>query len=318
MKKVLLMVVITMALFLFACGDNTLSSKNDDETTDNEVTDNKVTNDETPDQDSDSDYDEPHGDDFGLSSFLEPLYDNYFTLRQTGIIFDYNNAEIDPKAIASESKTKLGALSMDGDWGAYFNYNNSLILFQAHGYDFIKTDEANKTTRMQLVSSLGRFTPALITSMVENKICEVDFGAYTSIKEVYIDARFDNSGVLTEQNIRRNCIIGVSKMQKIEEGGKTFDLPVGKIYGCFDEDQVGALGETLKMMFNLEMTIDEEKILEFINTRDDGTVALENDEDYEPNSCTCFSLYEKDAEGEPVEIDCKDFDPDEPLFPAED
>lgn len=332
-KTVLTILVVTAALFLIACGDSNDEQNgqndgdspksdldSDDSDYDDPVSDQDYddsvydpdTNTEIPDQDSDGCV--------GVldSAFLEPMYDNYFTLRQTGIVFDYNDDEVDPTAIASESQTQLGALDMAGDWGAYLDYNGTTLLFQTQGYDFMKTDETNSTTRIQLVSALGQFHPALIPAMIENNMCEVEFGAFTFVQEVYIDAKYDSgTGAITEENTRRNCMVGISATEEVEEDGETYDSVIGKIYGCFDCDDnpVGAIGETLKMMFNLKMTVDEEKILEFINTRDDGTIAAPGDDDYEPNLCTCFSLYEKDEAGDPVEIDCADFDPSEPLFP---
>ena len=267
------------------------------------------------------------------SAFLEPIYNNYFTLRQTGLVFDYNADEADSIAISSESKLKLSAFSMEGEWGIYMLYSGSTLLFQTKGYefmsdatllfqtkryDFMKTDEVNSTARVQLVSALGQFNPDLIPAMIGDGVKEVDFGIRTFIQEVYIDVKYDpSSGAIIEQNTRRSCIIGISATEEIEAGGEKFEIAVGKIYGCFGANQVGALGETLKMMFNLEMSVEEDDLLAFINERKDYTVAQFGDDDYDPNLCTCYALYEKDAAGDPLEIDCADFDVNEPLFPAD-
>ncbi|MCK5807608.1 hypothetical protein KAH37_01340, partial [bacterium] len=307
MKKIFLTVIVMMAaLFVLSCDDKKTSTTDDDtgNTTDSAVDDDNVDTADNPAVDDDT---ADTGEDTCRldSAFLEAKYDQYVTIRQTGKIFDYDavnadGSDIDPSAVASESKIKLDDVSMEGTWGSYMNYQGTTLLAQIQAYDFVKTDEAKSATRIQLLTAMAQLNLQLIPAMIGDGIKEVDFGAYTFLQEVYIDAKFDaGTGQITEQNVRRMCMAAVSKTEEVEEEGETYDVAIGGIYACLEDDQVGAVGETLKMMFNLEMTTDEDAVIAFQNTRSDGTIAKPEDDDY-TEQCTCYSLYEKDASGDPA------------------
>ncbi|HQB11333.1 MAG TPA: hypothetical protein PLW37_15830, partial [bacterium] len=129
--------------------------------------------------------------------------------------------------------------------------------------------------------------PQIISLFKEDEINEVDFAAFVWFRHSFIDVTIQGSSV-TSQRTRKNCWLAIAATEKVEEEGDTYDVPVGGIYGCFDDNVDGSVGETLKMMFKNQMTDDRDDILTFINTGDDGSVLQYGDEEFQ-FECQCYN-----------------------------
>ncbi len=125
------------------------------------------------------------------------------------------------------------------------------------------------------------FSADLIPNMKESGARETDFGPLVSLKQSFRREWRGFGG--TEVLFSKSCTIGISKFNN--------DLPAGNMYGCFANNIDGSEGEYLKMMFRMEIEDDKDKIIEYTNTRSDGSVAVPGDDDFNPY---CFCSYDYD------------------------
>ncbi len=177
------------------------------------------------------------------------------------------------------------------------NYQASVLLADAAAYEFINVNQSAGTATVDYWDAMYQFNPALIPALKEAGVREAGFGSTVFFRHTFIDVTFDTSGKLTAQYVRKNCFIGLSKTEEVEEEGEVYDVPIGDMYGCFDENVDGSVGEELKMMFKNEFTEDEAAMLEFFNTQQDGSV-LQYGQDGYTHLCTCY-----EADGT-TEVNC--------------
>ncbi|HSW60969.1 MAG TPA: hypothetical protein VLJ60_09230 [bacterium] len=123
------------------------------------------------------------------------------------------------------------------------------------------------------------FSTDLIPNMKESGARETDFGPLVSLKQNFRSEMRDFGG--TEVLFSKSCTIGIPKFKN--------DLPAGNMHGCFANNIDGSEGEYLKMMFRMEIEDDKDKIIEYTNTRSDGSIAVPGDDDFKPY---CFCLYD--------------------------
>lgn len=135
------------------------------------------------------------------------------------------------------------------------------------------------------------FSTDLIPNMKESGARETDFGPLVSLKQSFRTEWRDFGG--TEIKYYKYCTIGIPKFKN--------DLPVGSMSGCFANNIDGSEGEDLKMMFRMEIEDDKDKIIEYTNTRSDGSIAVPGDVDFNQY---CFCSYDEEAR----ELICYNYD----------
>jgi len=301
MKKLAIIISI-LSFFLFGCGEKT-------ETDNDEVSDNCASDEEVLDDDVDYGSDEDqnivevsdgcHGDPiFGDWMQPEDAWTSWAYLKMMGPIGDYNG-EYAP-AVFTDGKIKLSSGTTDFSDGSYMNYDNQIIIADAAAYEFIDVDETAGTAVIDYWHILYQLNLQLVPLMVEEGATDVGFGATVIFRHTFIDVKFDASGAVTTQQVRKNCYLAISKTEEIEQEGETYDVPIGDMFGCFGDNTDGSVGEDLKMMFKNEMDEDNTSLLEFFNTQSDGSVLEYGNEGYE-HLCQCF-----DADGN--EVNCWEYD----------
>jgi len=217
-------------------------------------------------------------------------------LKMTGEIADYSGDYLE--ALSTNGKITLTDSTTVFTEGTFMNYDDAIILVNASDYKYINVDQVAGTATIDYWDAMYQFSQGLIPAMKEQAATEAGFGATVFFRHAFIDVKFDSvSGSVTEQHTRKNCFIGTGKMEEVIDGGDTYSVPIGDMYGCFDANVDGSVGEELNMMFKNEFTEDEAVMLEFFNTRSDGTVAVYGEEDY-VHLCTCY-----EANGE-TEVNC--------------
>ena len=227
----------------------------------------------------------------------------YSYMRMIGTLVDYvEGAQIEDATIVS-GRVKL-------EDGPSYEFNDGFFIAQAGTAMSIgfqqnvigAVDRVNGFATIDYLDFTTRFQKGLIPEMIQEGVNEVAMGGLATFSRQYVDLYFDPSTFLTEEVVyRKVCWVAVPEYGETEIFGMPYDeLPIGGIYGCFDNDQTGADGETLRMMFRNKMTADRAEILEIINARADGTVAELGDPDFMP-ICECH-----DEEG--VLVDCSVYD----------
>ncbi len=207
----------------------------------------------------------------------------------------------DVAATFTDGKIKLTETITELTGGSFSNAGDSIIGVNAYTYEFINTDENAGTATVDYRDAFYSFSQELIPAMKEAGISEAGFGASVFFRRTFVDIEFDTAGTVKAQYLRKGCYLGIGKTEKVDENGNVYDVPVGDIYGSFCENEDGSAGQYLRMMFKNEFTDDESVMLEYFNTRADGTVAKYGDEDFS-HLCTC---YEPDGK---TEIDCWKYD----------
>ena len=112
------------------------------------------------------------------------------------------------------------------------------------------------------------------------------------------DIKYDEDGVIKSPKLRKICFFGVSKTERYESRGD-IDIPIGGIFGCFEDNYYGYAGETLSMMFRNDIDENGDSILKYLNTRDDGSVIVYGNSKFR-HLCQCY-----DPEGN--EVNCWEY-----------
>lgn len=175
----------------------------------------------------------------------------------------------DSVSVSSTNKTTLDSY--------YYGGSNP----KSRGADFIYMSTTLKLS----------FSTDLISNMKESGERETNFGPSVSLTQSF---RSESQGFMgTEVLYDKHCTIGIPKFNN--------GLPVGNMSGCFANNIDGSEGEDLKMMFRMELEDDKDKIIEYTNTRSDGSVAVLGDVDF---NRYCFCSYDEEAR----ELICYNYD----------
>jgi len=310
MKKIfLLLVVMLFVLATISCDkkDNhgetgdTGNTGNDEETDDSCGIGSKDENNEIDDSDCNGDTDTTCDGGCTLSNdwmLPDPDWDSWYYLKMMGRVNEHINAVEPALLIASLVKlAKRGILVHIRD-GAYSFFENKILFANGTYYEIIAENLEEGTATVDYYDLMIQFSKQLIPILKEEQIQETDFGALTWFRRYLIDVSFNESGEITNQWIRKSCWYALSATEEFIEEGETYDVPVGGIYGCFCDDNIdGSVGEVLRMMFRGKLTEEDDTLLKYFNTQQDGTV-LEPEDDGYTKICTCY-----DADGK-TEIDC--------------
>ena len=301
MKKLTLILFATaMLFFAVACGND-----NDDGNTGN--TGNDADTDDTGDT-GDTDETGYTGDDTDTgdtctldSEWMEPEegWASWAYLKMMGPIADYDGDF--QAAVFTDGKMKVTSGTTEFADGGFMNYQSSTLLAMLTTYEFTDVDEVAGTAVVDYWDSIYQFSQQLVPVLKEEKVREAGFGASTFLRHTYIDVTYDTgTGAVTSDQTRKGCFVAISKTEEYIEDGKTYNIPVGDMYGCFDDNVDGSVGEDLKMMFKNELLDDAASILKDLNTQSDGSV-LEYGEEGFMHVCSCF-----DEEG--TEVPCWGYD----------
>jgi len=208
-------------------------------------------------------------------------------LRMSGEVGLYDGDYVE--ATFTEGKIKITSGTTDLKYGTYLNYQGTIILADAYNYEFLNVDQTAGTGTIDYYDAMWQFSSQLIPLFKEDGAREADFASFVWFRHAYIDVTFDTStGMTKSQKTRKNCWAALAATEEVVEDDTPYDVAVGGIYGCFDENVDGSVGETLKMMFRNKMTDDRDDILAFINTLEDETVLKYGDEGFR-FECDCYN-----------------------------
>ena len=298
MRK-LLFFVLMMSFFVFAgCGDSGTKS-DEDQTNDSDTVADDT--DETGDTGDDADTDGTGTCATLDSEWMEPEegWASWAYLKMMGPIADYDGDF--QAAVFTDGKMKVTSGTTEFADGGFMNYQSSTLLAMLTTYEFTDVDEVAGTAVVDYWDSIYQFSQQLVPVLKEEKVREAGFGASTFLRHTYIDVTYDTgTGAVTSDQTRKGCFVAISKTEEYIEDGKTYNIPVGDMYGCFDDNVDGSVGEDLKMMFKNELLDDAASILKDLNTQSDGSV-LEYGEEGFMHVCSCF-----DEEG--TEVPCWGYD----------
>ena len=231
----------------------------------------------------------------------EDSWTSWGYLKIMGEIGDYSGDYVE--AVFTDGKIALSDTTTELIYGSVQNYEGSVLIADASNYEFTNVNQSAGTATIDYWDAMYQLSQALIPAMKEQGATEAGFGATVWFRHTFIDVNFDTaSGKVTAQRVRKNCFVGLSKTEEQTDGTDTYDVPIGNMYGCFDANVDGSVGEELKIMFKNEFTEDEATMLEFFNTQSDGTVLQYGAVGY-TQLCTCYN--EKGAsETEDNELNC--------------
>ena len=265
--------VCDLIMDLAACVD----AKNDSEPDEDEITDTEEPDNEVPDETTcalDNTWMTP-----------DDAWTSWGYLKIMGPVGEYNGDEYVP-AVFVEGKINLSEITKEFGDGSIMNYGGGqALLANPYNYDFLNQTATSATA--DYWDAMYQFNPALIPAMKEEGSREAGFGATVFFRHSYIDLTISGQSI-TGQFTRKNCFVGLSKTAPEEIDGQTYDVPIGDMYGCFDKNIDGSVGEDLKMMFRNEFTEDEEAMLKYFNMQEDGTVLEYGQEGY-THLCACFA-----------------------------
>ena len=295
MKKVFIFALAMMFVVLFGC-DKEKTEETDIDVVDSDTVADDTDDTETPDEDSDN------PPDCTLDSeWMEPEegWASWAYLKMMGPIADYDGDF--QAAVFTDGKMKVTSGTTEFADGGFMNYQSSTLLAMLTTYEFTDVDEVAGTAVVDYWDSIYQFSQQLVPVLKEEKVREAGFGASTFLRHTYIDVTYDTgTGAVTSDQTRKGCFVAISKTEEYIEDGKTYNIPVGDMYGCFDDNVDGSVGEDLKMMFKNELLDDAASILKDLNTQSDGSV-LEYGEEGFMHVCSCF-----DEEG--TEVPCWGYD----------
>ena len=302
-KLVTLLAGILFVFVMVSCGTETTKKDdeaiNDEDTTDVtdevEVTDEEKTDEEVPDE----------TDVCALNQdWLAPAseWEAWGYLRMSGEIGDYNGDYVE--ATFTEGKMKIASGTTDLGLGSFMNYQGTTLLADAVAYEFISQTASLAT--VDYYDAMWQFSSQLVPLFKEDGAREADFAAFVWFRNSFIDLVIQNQEI-TEQRTRKSCWLALAATEEVEEEGETYDVPVGGIYGCFDDNVDGSVGETLKMMFRNKMTDNRDDILTFINTLEDNTVLEYGDEGFR-FECECYNENGATATVGENEVPCWQYD----------
>ncbi|HSW59698.1 MAG TPA: hypothetical protein VLJ60_02810 [bacterium] len=289
MKKTFLILIVPTLFFIFAgCGENNCMDR------DELLTDDTIAPDENGFYESENENDDEnavpdedaHGDPPSYNWIApDPDWESWAYLRMTGKIADSEGEHVE--ATFAEGKIKIAKGITDLDKGSFLSQDGLVFSANAVNYEFLNVDEEKGTATVDYYDANWNFSKQLIPVFIEEKINEVDFGAFMTFRNSMIDVNFDSNGAITDQRLRKNCWLAVAATEEIEEAGETYEIAVGGIYGCFDCASTGSVGETLKMMFRNELTDKREDLLKWINTQQDESALEYGDEGFQ-FECVCY------------------------------
>ncbi|HRZ80722.1 MAG TPA: hypothetical protein P5044_11995, partial [bacterium] len=281
MKKLfILLVAMLFAVLMISCGDKSSNDPVNDNEVADEATDEIVTDEVVTDEIA---TDETAGDEDEIVCTLdtawmapEDSWESWGYLKMMGPIGEYQGTEYVP-AVFTDGKITLAEMTKELIDGSYMNYQGTVLLANPAAYTFINQTSTSATA--DYWDAMYQFSAELIPAMKEEGVREAGFGATIFFRHSYIDLTISGTSI-TGQFTRKNCFLALSKTEEqiIEE--QPYDVPIGDMYGCFDKNVDGSVGEDLKMMFKNQLTEDEAALLEFFNTKEDGTVAVYGDPDY--------------------------------------
>ena len=235
-----------------------------------------------------------------FSSWMTPdsSWKSWSYLKMMGEVYDLGGDVID--AVFTDGKAKLSDVSVSFEEGSYANSFGTVVAV-ASSYKMLNYDEAAGTATVDYWEMEHMFPGGLTGAMKEAGMYENGSGAYVTVTNALMDIEFDKTGTVTDQFLRKKCYLAISKTEEVEIDGEIFDVPIGGIAGCFEDNVDASAGEELKMMFKNELADDRETVEAYFNTQPDGTLLAPDDENYIPQ-CQC---YEKDGQ---TKIDCDKMD----------
>jgi len=294
-----------MVFVLVMASCETKKIEKNDETIDEDVIEVDTETDNDSVTETDDDQVVPDEDVCGLpQDWLAPAseWEAWGYLRMSGEIGDYNGDYVE--ATFTEGKMKIASGTTDLGLGSFMNYQGTTLLADAVAYEFISQTASLAT--VDYYDAMWQFSSQLVPLFKEDGAREADFAAFVWFRNSFIDLVIQNQQI-TEQRTRKSCWLALAATEEVEEEGETYDVPVGGIYGCFDDNVDGSVGETLKMMFRNKMTDNRDDILTFINTLEDNTVLEYGDEGFR-FECECYNENGATATVGENEVPCWQYD----------
>jgi|GEM_PF-3065551 len=304
MKRILILLTMMVFVLVMASCETKKIEKND-ETIDEDVIEVDTETDNDSVTETDDDQVVPDEDVCGLpQDWLAPAseWEAWGYLRMSGEIGDYNGDYVE--ATFTEGKMKIASGTTDLGLGSFMNYQGTTLLADAVAYEFISQTASLAT--VDYYDAMWQFSSQLVPLFKEDGAREADFAAFVWFRNSFIDLVIQNQQI-TEQRTRKSCWLALAATEEVEEEGETYDVPVGGIYGCFDDNVDGSVGETLKMMFRNKMTDNRDDILTFINTLEDNTVLEYGDEGFR-FECECYNENGATATVGENEVPCWQYD----------
>ena len=127
-----------------------------------------------------------------------------------------------------------------------------------------------------------KFPSSDLSNLKEFESDEVSSNFSFKLKQEFIYE--DYASVIPYSHDYKDCTFGVVKVS----GG----MPVANISGRFEDNTDFDTEEPATMMFRVQLEDDKDKILEYINTRENGSEAVKGDQDFK-TYCHC-RYYEED------------------------
>jgi len=322
MKKLKLILLVTALIFFaVACKDS--STKNDYDRTETDVvvdqTDTDLVVDDTDIgntgntvNDSDADTGDTGStenrdtDDKGNTGTCqlkdgwmspEDSWTSWSQLKILGPIGDYEDDYIE--IAVTDGIIKLASETNFFTDGFLVNYQSDIIA-DVSSCKSADVDYDKGTLVFDCRDAMFQFPSQLITDLKEKEMQEAGVGANVFLFHTYKDAEFNAAGIVTSEQTRKSCYLAVSKTEEIEEDGDMYDVPIGDMYGCFEDNVDGSVGENLKMMFKNELVEDQASLLEYVNTQEDGTILEYGDNGFQ-HVCQCYDEFG-------TEVNCWDYD----------
>ncbi len=218
--------------------------------------------------------------------------DAWVTLRMIGNINDAKATEIDSALISD------GTLHVGGKDGAVAEINGTAtgmyIADSSSGQDVIyaigqgnlRWVEPNKIAKVAYTQAV--IPKALLTAMKKQPAETAEFSPTIMVQDIVFELRG------TDQDITQICWVALSKFEKVEENGETYDVPKGSIKACIADNKDFVAGEKLKLAMRGELMDKDEDIKAFFESQN---------QPYQ--KCTCYEYGSKQQK----EIPCPGDEP---------
>ena len=319
MKQVLILSsAVLIMLFQISCGEH-CSGSNCEEHPDSDINiDDTVDPDASDTEIADTDENAAVTDDDGCPGAAldtvwmtpEDSWKSWSYLKMMGEVYELGGDAVD--AVFTEGKAKLSDVSVSFEKGSYAKSFETVVAMTS-SYKMLNYDEVARTATVDFWEMEYMFPGGLINAMKESGMYENGSGAYVTVTNTLFDIEFNETGAVIAQFLRKKCYSAISRTEEVEIDGEIYDVPIGGIAGCFENNVDASAGEELKMMFKNELADDKETVEAYYNTNPDGTLMDPDDENYTPQ-CQC---YKKDGETK-VDCDKMDEEPDDDTVSDED
>jgi hypothetical protein len=164
----------------------------------------------------------------------DPEWKIWSYLRMIGEIADPEGEYVE--ATFADGKVKTTKETRAFEYGSYLSASGLVLAAQAIYYEFHNLDEENGTATVDYYEANWQFNKMMVPVLKEDGDFETDFGASFYLLRTLVDINFDSNDAVTDQRIRKNCWLAISKTEEYQQDGETFEVPVGGMAGCFQDN----------------------------------------------------------------------------------